>query len=224
MELSMIENIQSQIEAAQQEAKLLKEYADHLQKASTSDDCKYKYIVLDENMKMWVEIDSYLKNKNNMLPQEIKNNLDKLSKYVEAVTLSRGVNMGEETFKSLANINNQIAEGLLDSVTASIAQQEAYYLAKSGLDLSQACNKKDHNLIVNALDNNQKMWLMIKTLMIKNKTNLPDNIKNNLIKLADYVVVNTVKMGQDLDNIDKKMLDSFITINKHISEGLIGHR
>ena len=224
MELSMFEKIQSQIEAAQQEAKLLKEYADHLQKASTSEDCEYKCIILDENMKMWVEIDSYLKNKNNMLPQEIKNNLDKLSKYVEAVTLNHGVDMGEKTFKSLANINNQIAEGLLDSVNVSIAQQEAYYLAKSGLDLNEAYNKKDHNLIVKALDNNQKMWIMIKTVMKKNKTDLPDNIKNNLIKLADYVAVNTVKMGQDLNNIDKKMLDSFVTINKHISEGLIGHR
>ena len=156
--------------------------------------------------------------------QEIKNNLDKLSKYVEAVTLNHGVDMGEKTFKSLANINNQIAEGLLDSVNVSIAQQEAYYLAKSGLDLNEAYNKKDHNLIVKALDNNQKMWIMIKTVMKKNKTDLPDNIKNNLIKLADYVAVNTVKMGQDLNNIDKKMLDSFVTINKHISEGLIGHR
>jgi flagellar biosynthesis regulator FlaF len=224
MELSMIEKIQSQIEAAQHEAKLLKEYADHLQKASTSNNCEYKYIVLDENMKMWVEIDSYLKNKNNMLPQEIKNNLDKLSKYVESITLSQGVDMSEKTFNSLANINNQIAEGLLDSVNVSLAQQEAYYLAKSGLDLSEAYNKKDHKLIVEALDNNQKMWIMIKTIMNKNKTNLPDSIKTNLIKLADYVSVNTLKMGQDLNNIDEKMLDSFVTINKHISEGLIGHR
>ena len=220
----MIEKIQSQIEDAKQEAKLLKEYAEHLQKASVSDDCEYKYLVLDENMKIWVEIDSYLKNKSNLLPVEIKNNLDKLSKYVEAVTLNHGTDMNEKTFKSLANINNQIAEGLLESVNVSLAQQEAYYLAKSGLDLTEAYKKNDHNLLVSALDNNQKIWIMIKTLMNKNKTNLPDNIKNNLIKLADYVSVNTIKLGQNLENIDRKMLDSFVNINKHISEGLIGHR
>lgn len=220
----MIKNIQSQLEDARQEANLLKEYAKHLEKASVSEDCDYKYLILDENMKMWVEIDAYLKNKNNLLPQDIKNNLDKLSKYVEAVTVSRGVKMNEETFKSLANINNQIAEGLLESVNTSMAQQEAYYLAKSGLDLSDAFKKKDKELMVRALDNNQKMWIMIKTLMKNSKTQLSEEVKNNLIKLADYVAVNTIKLGKDLDNIDKKMLDSFISINKHISEGLIGHR
>lgn len=224
MELSMIEKIQSQIEDAQQEAELLKEYAKHLEKASVSEDSEYKYLVLDENMKMWVEIDSYLKNKNNLLPQEIKNNLDKLSKYVEAVTLNKGVKMSEKTYMSLANINNQIAEGLLASVNMSLAQQEAYYLAKNGLDLLEAYKKNDLNLMVRALDNNQKMWIMIKTLMTKNKTDLSDEVKNNLIKLADYVSVNTIKFGQNLNNMDKKMLDSFVNINKHISEGLIGHR
>ena len=220
----MIEKIQSQIEDAQQEAELLKEYAKHLEKASVSNDSEYKYLVLDENMKMWVEIDSYLHNKNNLLPAEIKNNLAKLSKYVEMVTVCRGVDMKEETYKTLANINNQIAEGLLESVNMNMAQQEAYYIAKNGLDLMEAYKNKDNVSLVEALDNNQKMWLMIKTLMSDGKTQLSDEVRNNLIKLADYVSVNTIKLGQNLENIDEKMLNSFVSINKHISEGLIGHQ
>ena len=219
----MIE-INNQIEDAKREAMLLKEYAQHLEKASTSNNDGYKLLVLDENMKMWVEIDSYLKNKNNLLPVEIKNNLDKLSKYVEMVTVCRGVDMKEETYKTLANINNQIAEGLLESVNMNMAQQEAYYIAKNGLDLIEAYKNKDNASFVEALDNNQKMWLMIKTLMKNGKSELSDEVKNNLVKLADYVSVNTIKLGQNLDNIDEKMLNSFVTINKHISEGLIGHR
>ena len=217
-------DIDNQIEDAKKEAMLLREYAQHLEKASSSDDNEYKYLVLDENMKMWVEIDSYLKNKNNLLPTEIKNNLDKLSKYVEMVTVCRGVDMKEETYKTLANINNQIAEGLLESVNMNMAQQEAFYIAKNGLDLVEAYKKKDNNLLVEALDNNQKMWLMIKTLMKNGKSELSDEVKNNLVKLADYVSVNTIKLGQNLDAIDEKLLNSFININKHISEGLIGHR
>lgn len=220
----MIEQFTNQIEDAKQEAKLLKEYAAHLEKASASENNEYRYLVLDENMKMWVEIDSYLKNKNNLLPQDIKNNLDKLSKYVEMVTLYQGVNMNKDTFKTLANINNQIAEGLMESVTTSLAQQESYYLAKSGLNLVEAMNKKDNELIINALDNNQKIWIMIKVLMQKNRSNLPQDVKDNLIKLADYVVFNTSKLTKDLNNLDKKILNSFVDINKHISEGLIGHR
>lgn len=219
----MIE-INNQIEDAKKEAVLLKEYAQHLEKASSSDDNEYKYLVLDENMKMWVEIDSYLKNKNNLLPTEIKTNLDKLSKYVEMVTVSKGIDMKEETYKTLANINNQIAEGLLESVNMNMAQQEAFYIAKNGLDLVEAYKKKDNDLFVEALDNNQKMWLMIKTLMKNGKSELSDEVKNNLIKLADYVSVNTIKLGQNLNNVDEKMLNSLVSINKHISEGLIGHR
>jgi flagellar biosynthesis regulator FlaF len=195
-----------------------------LEKASTSKNDGYKLLVLDENMKMWVEIDSYLKNKNNLLPVEIKNNLDKLSKYVEMVTVCRGIDMKEETYKTLANINNQIAEGLLESVNMNIAQQEAYYIAKNGLDLMEAYKNKDNVSFVKALDNNQKMWLMIKTLMKDGKTQLSNEVRDNLVKLADYISVNTIKLGQNLDNIDEKMLNSFVTINKHISEGLIGHR
>ena len=220
----MIEQFNNQIKEAQQEAELLKEYAEHLETASVSSDNNYKFLVLDENMKMWVEIDSYLNNKNNLLPIEIKNNLNKLSKYVEMVTVCKGIDMKEETFKSLANINKQIAEGLLDSVTTTIAQQEAYYLAKSGLDLVEAYKAKDNVKMVEALDNNQRLWIMIKTLMNKGQTKLPVEVRENLVKLADYVAANTIKVGQNLNNIDKKMLDSFVSINKHISEGLIGHR
>ena len=140
------------------------------------------------------------------------------------VSISKGVNMSKESFDTLANINNQIADGLLDSVNVSMAQQEAYYIAKNGLDLMEAFNKKDKTLLVKALDNNQKMWLMIKTLMKNGKSHLSDEVKNNLIKLADYVSVNTIKLGQNLEKIDEKMLNSFVNINKHISEGLIGHR
>ena len=73
----------------------------------------------------------------------------------------------------MANINNQIAEGLLESVNINIAQQEAYYIAKNGLDLIEAYKSKNKELLVEVLDNNQKMWLMIKTLMKEGKTHLP---------------------------------------------------
>ena len=97
-------------------------------------------------------------------------------------------------------------------------------MAKCGLDLSQAAKSNDKASLVEALDNNQKLWIMIKTLMVKGKSKLAGSTKDNLIKLADYVAKNTIKIGQDLDNLDMKMLDSFVNINRHISEGLLGHR
>lgn len=217
-------DIELQLDGAVEEANLLQEYAGYLETAATSNDSAYKVLVLDDNMKMWVSIGAATKNKNNVMPQQLKDNLYKLSQYVEQVTLNKGVSMSANYFKSLAAINRQISEGLMESVNTNMAQQEAYYLAKCGLNLSEAYKAKDNTQLVQALDTNQKLWIMIKTLMKKGKTKLPQETRDNLIKLADYVAANTIKVGQNLDNIDDKLMNSLININRHISEGLIGHR
>ena len=183
----MKNEILNQLEGAIEEATLLHEYAEHLDVASTSKDNNYKLLVLNDNLNMWVSIEASLKNKTNGLPLQIKDNLSKLSKYVEQVTLSKGVDMGDVYYKSLAEINRQISAGLMESVNNNLAQQEAYYLAKSGLELTQAYRSKDDIKFVQALDNNQKLWIMIKTLMEKGHTKLPQDVRNNLIKLADYI-------------------------------------
>ena len=220
----MLDNIKEQIDGAREEAELLREYADFLESAANSENDHYKLLVLDENLKMWVAIETEMRSKDNLMPQQIKDNLTKLSKYVEQVTISKGVDMTDNYYRSLAEINRQISEGLMESVNTNLAQQEAYFLARSGLDLGEAYKSNDKNWFVEALDNNQRLWIMIKTLMTKNKTRLPQNIKENLVKLADYVAANTIKLGQNLDNIDEKLLDSFININRQISEGLLGRR
>ena len=220
----MLDNIKEQIDGAREEAELLREYADSLESAAKSENDHYKLLVLDENLKMWVAIETEMRSKDNLMPQQIKDNLTKLSKYVEQVTISKGVDMTDNYYRSLAEIHRQISEGLMESVNTNLAQQEAYFLARSGLDLGEAYKSNDKNWFVEALDNNQRLWIMIKTLMTKNKTRLPQNIKENLVKLADYVAANTIKLGQNLDNIDEKLLDSFININRQISEGLLGRR
>ena len=143
----MIDEIRDQIDGATQEAELLQEYAEHLEAAAKSNDNEYKMLVLDENLKIWVAIDSSTKNPKHLLPQDIKVNLAKLSKYVEQVTISKGIDMSSSTYKSLADINRQISEGLMESVTANLAQQEAYYLAKCGLELSEAHKSKNDDHI-----------------------------------------------------------------------------
>ena len=90
--------------------------------------------------------------------------------------------------------------------------------------MSEANKAKNNNQMVEALDNNQRLWILIKTLMTNNRTKLPDQTRENLTKLADYVAKNTIKLGQNLDNLDQKLLESLININRQISEGLLGHR
>ena len=220
----MVDEIEDQLNGAREEAELLNEYAACLEQAAGSQDDSYKLLVLDENLKMWVAIDASTKNPDNCLPQNIKTNLQKLSKYVEQITLSKGVSMTENYYLSLAEINRQISQGLMESYTVSMAHQEAYLLAKSGLDLSEAYKSKNENSIAEALDYNQNLWLMIKALMQSKNSKLPQQTRDNLIKLADYVAGNTVKLGQNLSKMNKKLLDSIININKQIAEGLLGHQ
>ena len=60
------------------------------------------------------------------------------------------------------------------------------------------------------------------------KTILEEMVAQVNIKTGENVItiddVRNVLYGMSLDNVDYKMLDSFININRHISEGLLGHR
>ena len=65
----MLDEIKNEIDGASQEAELLREYADSLERAAVSDNSRYKLLVLDENLKMWVAIEASMKSPKNMLPQ-----------------------------------------------------------------------------------------------------------------------------------------------------------
>ncbi len=214
----------TQIKDAEDEAKLLMNFALALSKASTSSDEHFKLLALDENLKLWVEIESSLKSAKNLLPQEIKDNLLKLSKYVERLTLSKGISMTKSDFDSLININMQISEGLLDVVKHSLQKEEAFSLLKCAVDLSSARENNNSKELVSALDNNLKLWIYIKTLAKSKDNKLPEETKSNLIKLADYVSSKTLEVGRDVNNVNDKALDSMILTNLQISEGLISNQ
>lgn len=211
----------NQIKDAETEAAILLNSAMALSKASISNDEKLKLITLDNNLKLWVEIETSLKSAKNLLPDDIKSNLMKLSKYVERLTLSKGVAMSKSDFDS---INMQISEGLLEAVKNYLAKEEAFSLLKCAVDLSSARENNNVEALVTALDNNLKLWVYIKTLAKSKDNNLPSETKDNLIKLADYVSGKTIEVGRDIDNINDKALDSMIMTNLQISEGLISNQ
>lgn len=210
-----------EIRDAEEESKILMGFAQALSKASTSNNDQIKLLTLDENLKLWVEIESSLKSAKNLLPQEIKDNLMKLSKFVERLTLSKGISMSKTDFDCLANINMQISEGLLAVVRNSLAKEEAFSLLKCAVDLSSARENNNSQDMITALDNNLQLWVYIKTLAKAKETKLPEETKSNLIKLADYISSKTLEVGKDLNNINDKVIDSMINTNLQISEGLI---
>lgn len=211
----------NQIKTAEDEAAVLMNYAMSLTKVADSDDDILKLTVLDENMKLWVGIETSLKSAKNLLPEGIKKNLLSLSKYVERLTLSKGVHMTKNDYSNLININMQISEGLLEAVKNSMAREEAFSLLKCAVDLSNAKENKDSKEMVTALDNNMKLWVYIKTMVENKDSTVPADIRNNLVKLADYVSTKTIDLGKNVNNMNDKTLESLIMTNLQISEGLI---
>ncbi len=212
---------QEQIRDAEDEAMVLLQFAMDLAKASTSKDDQLKVQALESNLRLWVKIESSLKSAKNLLPKDIKDNLYKLSKYVESLTLSKGINMEKDDFDSLVNINMQISEGLLEVIKIYLAREEAFSLLKCAVDLSSARENNNNSDLVAALDNNLKLWVYIKTLATSKDSDLPEETKGNLVKLADYVSSKTLEVGRNIEKINDKALDSMILTNLQISEGLL---
>ena len=213
-----------QVKNAENEAIILLNHAMELSRAAVSNDDLEKVSALDSNLKLWVEIETSLKSAKNLLPEDIKANLMKLSKFVERMILSKGLKMTKTDFDCLVNINMQISEGLIEAVKNNLAREEAFSLLKCAVDLSNARENNSTSDLISALDNNMKLWVYIKTLASDEKNPLPRETKGNLIKLADYVSSRTLEVGKNVDNLNQKALDCMIMTNLQISEGLMSKR
>ena len=213
-----------QVRNAEKEAVVLLNQAMALAKASTSTSEHEIIQALDSNLKLWVEIETSLKSAKNLLPEDIKSNLMKLSKFVERMILCKGLKMTKTDFDCLVNINMQISEGLVEAVKNNLAREEAFSLLKCAVDLSNARENNSTSDLVNALDNNMKLWVYIKTLASDDKNPLPKETKGNLIKLADYVSSRTLEVGKNVECLNQKALDCMIMTNLQISEGLMSKR
>ncbi len=214
----------TQIKNTEDEAAILLEHALELAKVSTGDDLSLKLQALDRNLKLWVQIETSMRSGKNLLPQEIKDNLLKLSKFVEHFILSKGVAMTKADFDCLININTQISAGLLEAVKNKMAQEEAFSLVKCAVDLSAAKENKNEAELVTALENNLQLWVYIKTLASSQKSQLPGETKDNLVKLADYVSSKTLEVGRNISENNDVALESMIMTNLQISEGLISQQ
>lgn len=206
---------------AEEEANTLLEKAVLLSEAHSQGDNSALISALDENLQLWVEIETSLHNAKNFLPENIKENLMRLSKFVERLTLSKGVGVTKADVECLVNINMQICRGLLESVYHTMAEDEAFSLLQCAVDLSNARESKNEKELVTALDNNMNLWVYIKTLAKTKDSILPQETRGNLIKLADYISAKTIEVGKNLQNINAKTIDSMIMMNLQISEGLM---
>lgn len=102
--------------------------------------------------------------------------------------------------------------------TLTIPQEDALALLQSATNISQARQAKDKGRLIIALDENMQLWTAIQTLISKNGNPLPAETKNNLLKLANFVVAKTIRDGSDAS---EKILDTLENMNLQIAEGLL---
>ncbi|CAA7620755.1 conserved hypothetical protein [Magnetospirillum sp. LM-5] len=101
----------------------------------------------------------------------------------------------------------------------SVAEEQAFQLSQAaiGLDQAKAARSNLSGLAV-ALERNLEVWVALKTIVSSSDCLLPDAVKENLRRLAEFVADRTL---QGVDNIADTTIDALININLQISEGLL---
>jgi flagellar biosynthesis activator protein FlaF len=97
-------------------------------------------------------------------------------------------------------------------------EEDALCLTQAAVGMSQALAEQDEGALITALDTNLKVWTAIKTLVSRKDNRLPEDIRVNLTRLADY----TAKVTFDL-SADRRAqkIETLINANLQIAEGLL---
>ncbi len=104
--------------------------------------------------------------------------------------------------------------------TLTVSEEDALALLRSATNISHARQTGDKTDLTIALDENMQLWTAIQTLVSRRDHPLNETAKNNLIKLANFVVAKTIKYGCDACD---KTLDTLENMNLQIAEGLLEH-
>ncbi|OPZ78448.1 MAG: flagellar biosynthesis regulatory protein FlaF [Alphaproteobacteria bacterium ADurb.Bin438] len=210
-----------ELSVVEQDAFALIENAVNISRAVADFDYKNLISALDSNLQLWVAIKT-LASKNPNLSSDTKNMLGRLSNYVAKKTFEFG-GMSEEDAKNTSvdffiNTNLQISEGLLECVTMSYAEDEAYSLVLSANAMKKAIESKNNEIINLSLDNNLKLWVAIKTVVKRQDEKMPKDAKESLLKLIEYVISKTFELSKEFT---EKGMESLIKTNIQVSQGLL---
>ncbi len=107
------------------------------------------------------------------------------------------------------------AEAVL-TTNFSLVEQDALTLMHAATLLIEADTPDKVSI---ALDHNLKLWIAIKTVINNPDNTLPEEIKDNLRDLAQYVSGATMEATQG--EIEMRRLVSLARVNMHIAEGLL---
>ncbi len=199
-------------------AAVLIQTAQKLADAAKAGDKKALIEAMDSNLHLWVALKTLAGTKRLGTDDAVAANIARLAKYVSEKTFECGADISEETLSGFININMQIAEGFLESKYLSGTEEDALALLRAAILLAEAKDENDAGRLVEALNNNMELWTGIKTLVGAKSHPMAKEIKDNLIRLADFAIGKTFEIGADTAH---KTIDTLININLQISEGLL---
>ncbi len=106
----------------------------------------------------------------------------------------------------------------IDAIS-TVAEEQAFQLSQAAIRIDQARMWKDNEpgVLTDALNQNLEVWVALRTIVMRADCTLPQEVKNNLTKLSQFVADKTMREGELPDTT----LDAFININLQISEGLL---
>lgn len=97
-------------------------------------------------------------------------------------------------------------------------EEDAFALTQIALAISDARQRNDDPALTQALDDNLKLWVAIRTAVKSSDSALPTTVKANLLKLSKYTIQKTFELEV---GISDKVLESLINTNLQIAEGLL---
>jgi len=101
----------------------------------------------------------------------------------------------------------------------TVVEQQAFNLAQAAIQLDQSrIGERDLGRMAQALEHNLQVWVEIGTLVKGPESRLPENVRDNILKLRDFISDMTMKHGVEIPDTT---LNTLININFQISEGLL---
>ncbi|CAK0744120.1 hypothetical protein CCP2SC5_1270001 [Azospirillaceae bacterium] len=98
----------------------------------------------------------------------------------------------------------------------SLIQQDVSALLQAANMLNDATSDTQ---LIEALDHNLRLWVAIRAVVSDDANTLPQEIKDNLRNLSQYVAAITLSAGKV--PLDTTKVQSLAKINYHIAEGLL---
>ncbi|HZT89955.1 MAG TPA: flagellar biosynthesis regulator FlaF [Stellaceae bacterium] len=102
---------------------------------------------------------------------------------------------------------------------AAPQQAEAWALTTAARRLSEAKGSGDSETILTAVRLNWRLWTIFQSNLADPDCGVPDEIRGNLLSLANFIDKRSVALLLDAD---PQKVDVLININRQIAAGLLG--